>query len=110
MFEELTYDELRRQANTTLPGHLLARIETHGERRSVKAGEAMYRTDDREYPFIHAYSATLQICDPTGMVLGMMSPGQFTGELALLLGQTSFSDCVVVEPGEVLVVPQPKIV
>ncbi len=44
------------------------------------------------------------------MVLGVMSPGQFTGELALMLGQTSFSDCVVIEPGEVLIIPQPVIV
>jgi thioredoxin reductase (NADPH) len=110
MFEDLSYDELRRRANTPLPERLLARIEAHGERRLVAAGEVLYRADDRQYPFIYAYSATLRICDPTGMVLGVMSPGQFTGELALLLGQTSFSDCVVTEPGEVLVVRQPKIV
>ncbi len=110
MFEDLSYDELRRRANTPLPERLLARIAAHGERRSVAAGEVLYRTDDRAYPFVYAYSAALQIVDPTGMVLGVMSPGQFTGELALLLNQTSFSDCVVIDPGEVLVVPQPAIV
>jgi len=38
------------------------------------------------------------------MVLGVMEPGQFTGELALLFGQTAFADCIAVTPGEVLLV------
>jgi thioredoxin reductase (NADPH) len=109
MFEDLSHEELQRRANTPLPGRLLARLEARGERRAAKAGEALYRTDDCPYPFVYPYSATLQIRDPTGMVLGVMTPGQFTGDLALLLGQTSFSDCVVIEPGEVLIVPQPQI-
>ncbi|HEY1562248.1 MAG TPA: FAD-dependent oxidoreductase [Caulobacteraceae bacterium] len=110
MFEGLNYEELKRRGNTPLPERLLARLEARGERRVVAAGETLYRTDDRPYPFIYTYTASLQICDPTGMVLGVMSPGQFTGELALMLGQTSFSDCVVTEPGEVLIIPQPVIV
>jgi len=110
MFEDdLSYDELRRRANAPLPERLVARLEAHGERRFVEAGEALYRTDDRRYPFVYALSATLRICDPTGMVLGVMAPGQFTGDLALLLGQTAFADCIVLEPGEVLVIPQPEI-
>ncbi|HEX3407205.1 MAG TPA: Crp/Fnr family transcriptional regulator [Caulobacteraceae bacterium] len=109
MFEDLSYDELRRRANAPLPARLAARIETHGERRSVEAGEFMYRSDDRHYPFVYAVSATLRIRDPTGMVLGDMGPGQFTGDLALLLGQTAFADCVVIEAGEVVVIPQAEI-
>jgi thioredoxin reductase (NADPH) len=109
MFEDLSYDELRRRANMPTPRRLAARLEAHGERRFVEVGEALYRTDDRHYPFVYAISATLRICDPTGMVLGDMAPGQFTGDLALLLGQTAFADCVVTEPGEVVVIPQPEI-
>jgi thioredoxin reductase (NADPH) len=37
-------------------------------------------------------------------VLGIMDPGQFTGELGLLLGQTSFSECAVTKAGEVVLV------
>ena len=110
MFEDLTYDELRRRANAPIPEQAVARLGAHGERRSVAVAEVLYRSEDRHYPFIYLISATVQIRDPAGMVLGVMTPGQFTGELALLLGQTSFSDCIVVEAGEVLVVPQAEIV
>jgi thioredoxin reductase (NADPH) len=42
--------------------------------------------------------------DPDGMVLGVLEPGQFTGEMGLLLGQTAFADCIAVESGEVVLV------
>jgi thioredoxin reductase (NADPH) len=104
VFEGLNYEELRRRANEHLSDRVVAKLEARGERRPVAAGETLYRVDDRQYPFVHAISATLQIRDPDGLVLGVMDPGQFTGELALLFGQTAFADCVAVEAGEVLVV------
>ncbi len=110
MFEDLSYEELRRRANTPLPERLVARLAGHGARRTVEAGETLYRSDDRHYPFVYSLSATLRICDPMGMVLGDMAPGQFTGDLALLLGQTAFTDCIVIEPGDVVVIPQTEIV
>ena len=104
MFEGLNYEELRRRANERLSDGVVAKLEARGERRSVAAGEALYRADDRQYPLVHSISATVQIRDPDGLVLGVMEPGQFTGELALLFGQTAFADCIAVKPGEVLVV------
>ncbi len=104
MFEDLNYEELKRRANWPLPDRVVATLEAHGERRSVAAGEALYRVEDRQYPLVYAISATLQIRDPDGMVLGVMEPGQFTGELALLVGQTAFADCIAALPGEVLLV------
>lgn len=104
MFEDLNYEELKRRANERLPNRVVAALEARGERRSVVAGETLYSVDDRQYPFAYAISATLQIRDPDGLVLGVMEPGQFTGEFGLLLGQTAFADCVAVAPGEVLLV------
>ena len=37
-------------------------------------------------------------------MLGVVEPGQFTGELSLLFGQTAFADCIAVTEGEVLLV------
>jgi len=105
LFEDLNYEELRRRANERLSGRVVARLEARGARRSVAAGEAVYHTDDRPYPLVHAISATLQIKDPDGLVLGVMEPGQSTGELALLFGQTAVADCVAQTAGEVLIVP-----
>ena len=104
MFEDLNYEELKRRANWPLPQRVVGTLESHGERRSVVVGEALYRVDDRGYPFIYAISATLEVRDPDAMVLGIMEPGQFTGELGMLLGQTSFSDCTVTKAGEVVLV------
>jgi thioredoxin reductase (NADPH) len=104
VFEDLNYEELKRRANSPLPDRVLATLEAHGERRSVAAGEVLYRVEDQHYPLVYAVSATLQIRDPDGMVLGVMEPGQFTGELALLFGQTAFADCLAALPGEVLLV------
>ncbi len=104
MFEDLNYEELKRRANSPLPDRVVATLAAHGERRSVTAGETLYRVEDRQYPLVYAISATLQIRDPDGMVLGVMEPGQFTGEVALLFGQTAFADCIAIRPGEVLVV------
>ena len=104
VYEDLNYEELKRRANSRLPDRVVAVLEAHGERRSVAAGEILYRVDDRQYPFVYAVSATLQVRDPDGMVLGALEPGQFTGELGLLLGQPAFADCIAVESGEVVLV------
>jgi len=104
VFEDLNYEELKRRANPRLPDRVVAVLEARGERRSVAVGEMLFRVDDRHYPFVYAVSATLEVRDPGGMVLGVLEPGQFAGEMGLLLGQTAFADCIAVESGEVVLV------
>jgi thioredoxin reductase (NADPH) len=104
VYEDLNYEELKRRANAPLSHRVVATLEARGERRLVPVGEMLYRIDERPYPFIYALSATLQVRDPDKVVLGALEPGQYTGELSLLLGQTAFADCMVVKPGEVLLV------
>jgi thioredoxin reductase (NADPH) len=104
VFEDLDYEELKRRANARLTERIVATLEASGERRSVSGGETLYRSDDRQYPFVYVTSATVQIRDPDGLVLGVMEPGQFTGETGLLFGQTAFADCTVLKAGEVLLV------
>jgi hypothetical protein len=82
VFEDLNYEELKRRANSRLPDRVVATLKAHGEQRSVAGGKTPYRVEDRQYPLVYAISATLQIRDPDGMVLGVMEPRQFTGELA----------------------------
>lgn len=106
MFEDLTYEELRRRANQPLPERVVAALEANGKRRPVAAGETIFRADDRDYPFVYAVSASLEIRDPLGLVLGSMELGQYTGEFGLLLGQTAFADCIAVTAGELLLVSQ----
>ncbi len=47
--------------------------------------------------------------DPDGLVLGVLEPGQFTGDVGLLFGQPAFADCIAVEPGEVVLVAPAQI-
>jgi thioredoxin reductase (NADPH) len=109
VFEDLNYEELRRRANARLPDGLVARLEARGQRRSVVVGELLYGVDDRQYPFVYVVSASLEVRDPDEMVVGVLEPGQFTGELGLLFGQTAFADCRAVTAGEVLLVAPPAI-
>ena len=109
MFEDLNYEELKRRANSPLSERVVATLEARGRRRSVSSGETLYKVDDRQYPFVYSVSATLAVRDLDGMVLGLFEPGQFTGELGLLLGQPAFADCTVVEPGEVVMLAPPEI-
>ena len=67
MFEDLNYEELKRRANSRLPDRVVAALEARGERRSVAVGEMLYRVDDRQYPFVYAVSATLEVRDPDEM-------------------------------------------
>jgi thioredoxin reductase (NADPH) len=109
VFEDLNYEELKRRANSPLSARVAVMLKARGERRSVAGGETLFRVDDRPYPFVYAVSATVQVRDLDGLVLGTFEPGQFTGELGLLLGQTSFADCIAVTPGEVVLVAAPTI-
>jgi thioredoxin reductase (NADPH) len=109
VFEDLNYEELRRRANGRASDRVVAALEARGERRSVAVNETLYDVDDRRYPFVYIVSATLEIRDPSGMVLGVMEPGQFTGELALLLRQPAVASCVVVKAGEVVLVDPAEI-
>ncbi len=105
VFDDLNYDELRRRANAQLSDQVVAALEAHGVRRSVAAGEPLYSVEDRQYPFVYAVTATLELRDPDGIVLGVLDPGQFSGELGLLFGQTAFATLIALKAGEVLLVP-----
>lgn len=109
MFEDLNYEELRRRANARLPDQVVATLEAHGARRSVAPGEPLYSVEDRQYPFVYAITCRLELRDPDGMVLGVLDPGQFSGELGLLFGQTAFATCSALTAGEVLLVPAARI-
>lgn len=48
MFEDLNYEELKRRANSPLSGRVVATVEGRGRRRSVTAGETLYKVEDRQ--------------------------------------------------------------
>lgn len=99
-------DSLWREANPELTPAQDRALRAAGERRRVAAGDVLFRAEDPEYPLIYVLSGELEVRDPDGVVLGVMEPGQFAGELSLLLGQTTFATCTALIEGEVQVIPR----
>ena len=108
MFEDLTYEELKRRGNTPLPARVVALLERAGERRRVKAGDKLYEADGAPQ-FVYCISAHIEVRDFDSVLLGDIGPGEYSGELSVILGQTAIADGVVTQDGEVIVVAGPAI-
>jgi thioredoxin reductase (NADPH) len=86
----------------------LAMLRRIGEVRPTQAGEVLFREGDRGYDFFVILSGRVMISDhQAGVERELVSGGvgEFVAELNLLTGESLFTTAVVVEPGEVLVVP-----
>ena len=92
----------------TLTEKQIAALDALGSRRSVAAGEYLYREGDATYDFYVVVSGTVEIFVASGgdqRLITSHGPGRFLGELNLLTGLRVFVTARVVEPGEVIVVP-----
>jgi thioredoxin reductase (NADPH) len=88
---------------------LLAR---YGERRRTQANEILFHEGDPAYDFFVVLEGLVAAVEDLGVeerVIGVHGPRRFLGELNLLTGQPAFYTAVVVEPGEVLVVPAERL-
>ncbi|MFD7462809.1 MULTISPECIES: FAD-dependent oxidoreductase [unclassified Streptomyces] len=85
-----------------------ARLEEHGQRRSMAPNDVLIREGERCETFFVVLSGSVAVVEDYGTpgehVLRVHGPGRFIGELGLLYGQVAFYTAVVREPGEVLVV------
>jgi thioredoxin reductase (NADPH) len=92
----------------TLDESELASLDALGARRSVAAGEYLYREGDVTYDFYVIVSGAVEIAvrsDGGERVVARHGPGRFLGELNLLTGQRVYLSARVVEDGEVIVMP-----
>ena len=92
----------------TLDAAELGVLAPLGTRRSVEAGEYLYREGDTTYDFYVVLSGLVEIIirdDGEDRLIVSHGPGRFLGELNLLSGSRVFVSARVAEPGEVLVVP-----
>jgi thioredoxin reductase (NADPH) len=83
-------------------------LEALGSRRSVSAGEYLYRAGDASYDFYVVVSGAVEIvveADAIERIVARHGPGKFLGELNLLTGQRVYLSARVVEPGEMIAVP-----
>jgi thioredoxin reductase (NADPH) len=86
----------------------IASIDALGQRRTVSAGEYLYREGDARYDFYVVVSGAVDIVvrtDGEEQLVARFGPGQFLGELNLLSGQRVYVSARVAEPGVVIDVP-----
>jgi thioredoxin reductase (NADPH) len=91
----------------------LARLAAQGERRSTQRGEVLFRQGDIHYDFYVVLEGRVATVDgdtvEPGNVIAVHGSRRFLGELSLLIGQAAFYAAIVVEPGEVLVLPVERV-
>jgi thioredoxin reductase (NADPH) len=89
----------------------IALLRQIGEVRRSQAGDVLFREGDRGWVFV-ILSGLAKICDHQAGIerqLSILGPRQFTASLGLFTGERSSTTAIVVEPGEVLVVPADKL-
>jgi thioredoxin reductase (NADPH) len=104
----LSTDLLQRLAFPVLDQAQLNSLRAFGYERTTRAGEVLFRASDAIYPLVVVLDGRTRIIDcsdGTTQVIEDSGPGEMHGELAMLTGQQAFADCVVSEPGTVLLVP-----
>jgi thioredoxin reductase (NADPH) len=98
-----------RVAFPTLDDAQLAALEALGSRRSVAAGEYLFREGDAAYDFYVVLSGAVEIllhaAGGEERVMVRHGPRRFLGELNMLTGLRAYLSARVAEAGEVLEVP-----
>jgi thioredoxin reductase (NADPH) len=95
-------------ASPTLDDSEIAAVEPHGTRRSMAAGDYLYREGDAHYDFYVVVSGMVEVvlhADGEEQIVARFGPRNFMGELSLLSGQRVYVSARVAEGGEVIVVP-----
>jgi len=96
------------RVNAPLPAEYIAMLRTEGEIRPTTTGEVLFREGDLGYDFIVILAGRVAILDHQAGVerqLATGGAGEFVAELNLLTGERLFTSGVVLEPGEILVLP-----
>ncbi len=89
----------------TLTDRQVARIATHGRRRSTSAGEVLVEVGDRAVPCFVVVSGEVEAVrpgDPVETLIVRHRAGQFSGEANMISGRGAIARLRVSEAGEVI--------
>jgi thioredoxin reductase (NADPH) len=89
----------------TLTAAQTARIAAHGRRRSVARGDVLVDVGDKGIHFFVVVSGEIHVVQPspgTQTLIGILRPGQFSGEGTMITGRRALARLRVNEPGEVV--------
>jgi thioredoxin reductase (NADPH) len=96
----------------TLTPPQLARIASHGRRRSTAPGEVLVEVGDRPAPFFAVLSGEVQVLRPGATAETLIvshRAGQFSGEASMISGRRAIGRLRVSEAGEVIQLESPQL-
>jgi thioredoxin reductase (NADPH) len=96
----------------TLTPPQLARIASHGRRRSTAPGEVLVEVGDRPAPFFAVLSGEVQVVRPGATAETLIvshRAGQFSGEASMISGRRAIGRLRVSEAGEVIQLESPQL-
>lgn len=88
-----------------LSPEILERLKPHGQERLLQAGEILVQEGEPTYQFYVVLAGQLKVSKRFGAeekLLAIQTPGEFTGDLALLIGKPSPATIQAVEASRVL--------
>jgi thioredoxin reductase (NADPH) len=83
----------------------IERISSHGRRRHVERGEVLIDLGKKIPLFFVVSSGTIEAVQPTRtgeLIVSVLRPGEFSGEVSILSGRRSLVTLRVGEPGELI--------
>jgi thioredoxin reductase (NADPH) len=89
----------------TLTPSQMARIATHGRERRIERGDVLVNAGDPVVPFFVVTAGQLEVIRPGASIETMVAvhgPGQFTGEVNMLIGRRALMQTRVSESGTVI--------
>jgi thioredoxin reductase (NADPH) len=89
----------------TLTAEQVARVEKHGRKRPVQPGEILIEAGQQHFPFLVVTKGQLEGLRSTPQgedYINPLGPGQFTGEMNLLLGRPGLATIRAAQSGEVI--------
>jgi thioredoxin reductase (NADPH) len=89
----------------TLAAGQIARIAAHGVVRPITRGEVLIESGQTDVPFFVVKAGEIEIIRPSSLgdlVIAFHRPGQFTGEVSMLLGRPAMMRVRASESGEVV--------
>lgn len=89
----------------TLTSAQIARLASHGVTRPVSRGEVLIEGGQTDVPFFVLTAGAIEVIRPSGLgdlLIAVVRPGQFTGDVSMILGRPAQMRLRVTEPGEVV--------
>jgi thioredoxin reductase (NADPH) len=102
----------REQMFPRLTDAQLERMTSHGERRTVAAGELLYEWGEKDAPMFVVLEGSLEIVRPLGAIeerITELGPGGFTGEMSLLSSQRAIARARMIEAGSVVAIKRERL-